>query len=118
MELILSHLIGDYVLQNNWMANNKTTKSLAALVHVIVYTLPFLILVDMQWQGYVVIALTHFLIDRWRLARYWCRFFGVGTAAFYEKDVETPPFLSVWLMIIVDNTFHLTINWICTKVFS
>lgn len=101
------------------MASRKTQSNLAAAIHAWVYTLPFLILVPMSFEGYVVIALTHYLIDRYRLARWWCSLVGIGTKGLWEKnDPNTPPFLSVWLMIIVDNTFHLIINYLSWKVFG
>lgn len=68
LQLIL-HLIGDYVTQSDWMANNKTKRSWPALAHAIVYSLPFLLL-GPSWQALVVILGTHFLIDRFRLARF------------------------------------------------
>ena len=39
----LVHSIGDYVLQSDWMATNKTKNSFAAFIHALVYSLPFLI---------------------------------------------------------------------------
>lgn len=42
MPELLSHLFGDYVFQNQWMANEKTKRSFPALVHALVYTLMFL----------------------------------------------------------------------------
>ncbi len=55
------------------MATNKTKKSLAALAHVATYILPFLFLIHGHVHPYIallVIAGTHFFIDRFRLARY------------------------------------------------
>jgi hypothetical protein len=67
-QLIL-HAFGDYVTQSDWMATEKTKRSVAAVVHAIVYTLPFFFL-QPSWQALTFIAGTHFIIDRWRLARY------------------------------------------------
>ncbi|MEO1858099.1 MAG: DUF3307 domain-containing protein [Rubritalea sp.] len=117
IQLIL-HLIGDYITQTDWMANNKTKNSLAAGSHAIVYSLPFLILKP-SIEAFSVILITHFFIDRFRLARFvvyaknwitqpslkWADCEGTG----YHKD--TPPWLAVWLMIAADNTLHLTINY-------
>lgn len=117
-QLVL-HALGDYVLQSDWMATTKTTKSIAALAHVVTYTLPFL-LVTRSPAALAVILVTHFVIDRWRLARYACwlkNWLGpagsnfpwsecVGTG--YHKD--RPPWMSVWLMIIADNTAHVICN--------
>lgn len=72
--LVLTYILGhfsDYVIQSDWMANEKLKKHTAALVHALVYTLPFL-LVTTSWQALVVICVSHFLIDRYRLARYVC----------------------------------------------
>lgn len=69
IQLIL-HLLGDYVTQSDWMAQKKTSSSWAALCHATVYSLPFLLIGS--WQAVLVIWSTHFLIDRFRLARYVC----------------------------------------------
>ncbi len=68
---LVAHAIGDYILQSDWMASEKTKKTLAALAHVATYTLPFLFL-TLSWKALLFIAGTHFIIDRWRLARYVC----------------------------------------------
>ena len=69
--LLVAHLVGDYLLQSDWMANEKTKKSVAALAHVATYVLPF-VLVTHSPTALAFIAGTHFVIDRWRLARYAC----------------------------------------------
>lgn len=68
---ILAHLVGDYILQSDWMANEKTKRSLAAAVHALTYALPFLFLRP-SLAAFAFIVVTHFVIDRWRLARYVC----------------------------------------------
>ena len=67
LQLIL-HLIGDYVTQSDWMAQNKTKAHFPAAAHALVYSLPFLLIGS--WQAFAVICATHFLIDRFRLARF------------------------------------------------
>lgn len=66
---LIFHLIGDYVTQSDWMANNKRKSSVAAGAHAIVYSLPFLFLTQSFW-ALATICWTHFLIDRFGLARY------------------------------------------------
>lgn len=117
IQLIL-HLIGDYVTQSDWMAQNKTKSTWAAFVHAVVYSLPFLLITSTE--AVLVIWSTHLLIDRYRLARYVAyikNFLGAKStwkpwseciATGYHKDL--PIWLSVWLMILCDNTIHLTIN--------
>lgn len=116
---ILAHMVGDYLLQSHWMATEKTKRSLAASIHAVTYTLPFLFLTQAP-AALAFIGGTHFLIDRFRLAR-WVVWFKNGyawrrvvagpggpTATGYDADV--PAWLSVWLLIIADNTLHIICN--------
>jgi len=68
---LLAHLIGDYIVQSDWMATDKLKKATAALVHATSYSLPFL-LMSPSWKAWAFIVGTHFLIDRYRLAKYLC----------------------------------------------
>lgn len=108
---IVAHLVGDYILQSHWMATEKTKKNLAAAVHAITYTLPFLF-ITLDPIALLIISVSHFFIDRYRLARFvvWAKngMSGPVTATGYSDDV--PPWLSVWLLIIADNTLHILIN--------
>ena len=114
---IVAHLVGDYVIQSDWMANEKTKQSVAAGAHAITYTLPFA-LITQSALALGIICGTHFIIDRWRLARYvvWLkeqpwpgrRPWSECTATGYAP--EKPAWMSVWLMIWADNTLHIIIN--------
>lgn len=113
---ILAHLWGDFAFQNHVMATRKTTSSVWAAIHVVCYTLPFLFLTRSP-AALAVIAGSHYLIDRYRLAGCWVRFWGVGQQGLCTGPIETaPPFLAIWLTIIVDNTFHLTINHLALRL--
>lgn len=68
---LICHALGDYVLQSDWMANQKTKSHIPALVHAFAYSIPFWFLKPSP-LALVVIISTHFVIDRWRLARYVC----------------------------------------------
>ena len=119
VQLIL-HLIGDYLLQSDWMALNKTKCSKAAAVHAITYSLPFLIICP-SLNAFLVICITHFFIDRYRLARYVVFAKSrIGPKRYWHKcedckdtgyHKEVPEYLSAWLLIACDNTIHLLINW-------
>ena len=132
----VAHAVGDYVLQSSWMATEKTRRSVACLAHVACYVLPFLFLTR-DPRALAFIAGTHFVIDRWRLARYvvWAKNFlappvhepvGMfeGGGGFWRsgnyawercRDTgygpDTPPWMAVWLMIIVDSALHLICNY-------
>lgn len=118
MEQLLLHLWGDFLLQSDWQALNKTKRSFPAVVHALVYSLPFLLLTQ-SWAALAVICGTHFLIDRFRLARYvvfgknflgwpWPKWSDCSKTG-YPSD--RPDWLTVWLLIAADNTLHLTINY-------
>lgn len=108
MEQLLLHLIGDYLTQTDWMATEKTKRSTAVVTHAIVYSLPFLLL-GPSTLAFIAILSTHYLIDRYRLARY----------VVFAKNWITNPSLrwvdcsatGFWLLIIADNTMHLCINY-------
>ncbi len=118
------HAIGDYLLQSDWMAVNKTKHNGAALAHALVYSLPFLMF-SPSIAAWVVIFGTHFLIDRYRLARYvvwaknfiapprnnppWSECSGTG----YPQD--RPVWLTVWLLIFADNILHIVINAVALR---
>lgn len=133
---LVAHLVGDYVLQSDWMATEKTKRSIAAFVHAFVYSLCFLALRPSA-AALFVIFFTHFLIDRFRLARYVCwskNFLAPPETTAFENHVggqrltttvwwhpwsecsatgyhkDRPPWLAVWLLIIADNTLHILIN--------
>lgn len=116
---LVCHAIGDYILQSDWMATEKTKRSIAALVHVGTYGLPFLFLRP-SVTAMVVIVGTHFVIDRWRLARFvvWAKNFAGpwGGNPQWEECKATgyppdrPAWLTVWLLIIADNIMHVVIN--------
>lgn len=108
----LLHILGDYITQNHWMAINKTkatlTGYLACFIHCVLYSLPFLIIASPM--AVCIIFISHFIIDKYRLALYvvklknWC----FTPSGFPEG---TPPFLSVWLLFIVDNFMHVILNY-------
>ena len=117
---LVAHAFGDYILQSQWMADNKTKRSIAALAHATTYMLPFLILTRSP-LALLVMWGSHFLIDRFRLARYVCwlkngplmRWHGGlvwkrMTATGYQDAV--PAWMAVWLLVIADNVCHVLIN--------
>jgi hypothetical protein len=118
MEQLLLHLIGDYVTQTDWMARTKVRASFAAFCHALVYSLPFLLL-SPSLTAFAVIAVSHFLIDRYRLARYvafaknkatdWhLKWADCRTTGF---PCDVPAATAFWLMILIDNAIHLSINY-------
>jgi len=116
MEALWCHFVGDYVLQNHLMATEKVKSWGWACIHAFFYSLPFLVVFpSISFLQWLILAGTHAVIDHYRLAKYWCEFWGVGHAGIWwsKRNGEfqaPPPFLGVWLLIIVDNVMHVTIN--------
>ena len=108
---IVAHLIGDYLLQSHWMATEKVRRHTAAIVHALAYTVPFLLLTTSA-TALAVIALSHFIVDRWRLARFvvWAKNGARGSVTNTGYPESVPDWLAVWLLIIADNTIHLLCN--------
>lgn len=118
---LVAHAIGDYILQSDWMAQEKTKRTVAALAHVTTYALPFIAFGASPW-ALAAIAGSHFVIDRWRLARYlvwaknwmgpnkpWADCVGTG------YPPERPPWMAVWLLIIADNILHVLCNGLALR---
>jgi hypothetical protein len=124
MPQFLCHLWGDYILQSDWMAQNKAKRWFPATIHAFLYSLAFLLL-HPSLLAWCAICGTHLLIDRFRLARYvvwaknWMAPWGANLqwrncskTGYLDDDRLGPPaWMAVWLLIIADNVLHLTINY-------
>ena len=89
--LIVGHLIGDYVLQNDWMAVNKPQRGWkgrgACMLHCVIYSFCIALCVCLDgwkavadwptfWTAVGIAFVTHYPIDRWGLTGQWMAFFG------------------------------------------
>jgi len=116
---VLAHLVGDYLIQTDWMAQEKTNRWLPAVAHAVTYGLPFLAITT-DPVALAVIVGTHAVIDRYRLARHVCWAKNLLAPAAYRHPWsecsgtgyhrDRPAWLAVWLMILADNTMHIAIN--------
>lgn len=122
---LISHAIGDYLIQSDWMANNKTKSVFPALTHALSYAIPFGCLTTPSLEALSVIIVTHFAIDHWRLARFVCfgkNFFSPRSdwptwndCSITGYPSDRPAWLAVWLLIIADNILHVLINGIALQ---
>ena len=73
-KLILCHLLGDYVLQIDFISQSKGKNFYHLLVHCLLYCLPFYIVFGFVWQLIPLLVL-HVVIDllkaRYKLMHYW-----------------------------------------------
>ena len=98
--LMAGHLIGDYLLQNKWMAVNKTVKPTVLLVHSAVYTAAVWLVSlgagGLNWPCALLIFVGHVLLDNRKFVSWWCKYV-----------TQSEP--SQNLAMITDQTWHIVI---------
>jgi hypothetical protein len=71
---LVAHLVADWLLQNNWMASNKSNlKHPAGWVHAAIHGL--LLGWALGWPGGLVLGILHLLIDTGWPVNWWVRVF-------------------------------------------
>jgi len=109
------HLIGDYIIQNDWMVLNKKKRSitgwLACQIHCLTYSLPFLFIGS--WAAVSAIYISHYILDRTNIVAWFIAMKnGVSDIDNFGYSYERPFSISIWLLIITDNIFHLIFNYL------
>ena len=102
---IVGHLVGDYLLQNDWMALNKKKHSLPCAVHATLWTLA--VCAFAGWWSLPAIAvlwITHFLQDRTGIILFWMT--KINRQAEFTKPPSAP-----WSIMVVDNVWHIVVLW-------
>ena len=62
IDIVLCHLVGDYVLQIDFIAKTKGENWYHLLVHCLLYILPFRIMYGTDWR-LAILLVTHIIID-------------------------------------------------------
>jgi hypothetical protein len=102
MQYLVAHMLGDYLFQNRWMALNKQKNKFICLLHSCIYGLSVAVICGWwDWKA-VVIVVSHFLIDYFKVGKLWRQF--------YSRDAELP-----W-MITADNAIHLLILYVLSLI--
>lgn len=127
---LLLHLFGDYFTQNDWMATNKGTFSVLGWFTCILHCLLYSIAFGLYYHNLSIFLLvfgTHFLIDKFSLARYvtklvnwnWERDWG---GDHYSHDLgfdeNRPAYITIWIHIIRDNSLHVACNYFIIQHFT
>ena len=60
--IIICHLLGDYVLQSDYLASNKGKNWYCLTVHSILYCVPFVVSFGLDWRA-SVIFIVHMIVD-------------------------------------------------------
>lgn len=114
--LIIGHFVGDWLLQNDWMALGKTSglRSINGLVHYLVYTVTIALVLAIVTYTHIaptvflicvsITFISHWIIDGGNLAARWMRFFG-------QRN-------QTMVRVVIDQTFHLCILGIITTISS
>jgi hypothetical protein len=72
--LIVCHLLGDYVLQTDYIAKTKGDNLYHLIVHCVLYCLPFLVIFGLTWQLIPLLGF-HYIVDilkaRFKIIPYW-----------------------------------------------
>ena len=98
MDWIIAHLIGDYIIQNDWMAKNKKISSFVCFIHVLTYMIPFLFC-GLSVVQFVLIAMQHFIQDRTNFIVWFMKIKGS------ENFANAP--MAPWSIIVTDNIIHI-----------
>ncbi|MDA8213383.1 MAG: DUF3307 domain-containing protein [Clostridia bacterium] len=105
--LLVGHLVGDYLLQNRWMAVGKLKFWAPLLVHSAVYTLTVALLAlfseGLTWPAVALIFLAHVALDRRGFVKFW--------AERLTGAADLP-----WLVIMVDQAWHIVVLALATRL--
>lgn len=134
VDAILGHCVGDYLLQNQWMALGKSQPGkhghLACTVHVFLYTVAIAVFTGVHTPLFLLlVALPHWIVDRWSLAWYFIDWKNpVPHTEIWERGpvcAQAPPDLvqrNCWkvafaapVYIFNDNTVHALCLWATCK---
>jgi hypothetical protein len=107
MDWFIGHIIGDYLLQNDWMALNKKSHTLHCSVHCAIWALSVLLCACWPWWTLPVLFVIHFVQDRTNIVVWLMNHKG-------QKQFAQPP-MAPWSIIVVDNSLHLTALWALSK---
>jgi hypothetical protein len=105
MSLLVSHLVGDFLLQNDWMAMNKKKRAVPLTIHCLVYTSCIWLIGGLGGLPLLFVFLSHLLIDGSNVISMWMNL--VGQRGFKDN-------LAPWSVIVVDQVWHLLILFVLT----
>lgn len=113
IEPVLAHFVADWLFQSQYMASNKVKAWQPAALHVTVYGLVFWALVQPSWAALAVIVGTHYVIDRYRLARHvnWLANF---IAPWHRTKVSRRPHFTLSAEMLPDEEYEFT-RWRSTN---
>lgn len=113
--LVIGHLVGDWLLQNDWMAKGKREQFItqAGMTHFLIYTLAVMLTFGIANGSSVgiftyllvtvLVFVSHWLIDATRVVEFWMHMSG-------QTNIPM-------VRVMVDQTFHFLVlalvAWFC-----
>jgi hypothetical protein len=105
---IIGHLVGDYLLQNDWMALHKKRDAFRCSVHCWLWTLSVCFFTGWwSWGVVSVLFLSHMIQDHTGIVSRWMDLIG-------QHQYRTGP-CAPWSVIVVDNVWHIVTLWAVWK---
>jgi hypothetical protein len=107
---IIGHLVGDYLLQNDWMALNKKKWFFPLSIHCWLWSVSVMLFTGWEWNPgwrpaivFTVLFLTHLIQDGTDLIPRWMKLIG-------QNQFLIGP-CAPWSCIVVDNVWHIVTLW-------
>ncbi|MDA8096299.1 MAG: DUF3307 domain-containing protein [Clostridia bacterium] len=105
--LLVGHLVGDFLLQTRWMADRKANAWAPLLAHSLLYTTAIAVFGyiggGLSWLVLLVVLISHVILDRRGLVRFWVRY--VNKA----DDL-------LWMRIVIDQIWHILVLALITLI--
>jgi hypothetical protein len=104
----VGHLVGDFLLQNTWMADKKKKDSMICVLHCWIWASCVVFFADWPLRTFFPLFALHFLQDRTTIVEWWMDIIG-------SRSFRTGTF-APWSVVIVDNVWHILTLWITWKL--
>ena len=121
IDAIVGHLVGDYLLQNDWMALNKKRNPIICMVHCLLWTAAVCCFAGWRDPGNIAVLLcSHFIQDHTNIVAWWMRLRWKDQSQFMrcdeiDHDIRNSAGiragLGPWSIIVVDNVWHIVTIW-------
>jgi len=105
MDFLAGHLLGDFLLQNRWLAERKQESVCGMALHAAIVTACIMLFTGWFDVRSVMVFGSHFLIDWFRLGKRWPEWVRQG-----KPYSDTPP--AAWLGLIMDQAMHIISYWL------
>ena len=101
MNWLIGHLVGDYLVQNDWMANNKKARWWPAIVHCAVYAAVMELFTWWPLWTVPAVFLSHLALDKTMFVKHYCKW------TRRDNFIDPKGIMFPWSWVSIDNTFHL-----------